>query len=58
MKLNDKVQTIDGRDFDPSRDAEDRIKWVANEGIRVSRVINRSGKQICRHCEVKFVDKL
>ncbi|PXX47484.1 DNA/RNA non-specific endonuclease [Undibacterium pigrum] len=40
LKVNDKVQTIDGRDFDPARDAEDSIKWLANEGIRVSRIVN------------------
>jgi len=34
-----KFQTIDGRDFDPARDQEDDIKWVANEGIRVSRIV-------------------
>jgi endonuclease G, mitochondrial len=34
-----KWQTIDGRDYDPSRDGEDRIKWIANEGIRVSRIV-------------------
>lgn len=32
-------QTIDGRDYDPARDDESRIKWVANEGIRVSRIL-------------------
>jgi endonuclease G, mitochondrial len=32
-------QTIDGRDFDPNRDGEDKVKWKANEGIRVSRII-------------------
>ena len=32
-------QTIDGRDYDPRRDDESKIKWVANEGIRVSRIM-------------------
>ncbi len=36
---NGKWQTIDGRDYDPSRDSEQQIKWVANEGIRVSRIV-------------------
>ncbi|UYY78113.1 DNA/RNA non-specific endonuclease [Sphingomonas sp. R1] len=35
-----KWQTVDGRDYDPSRDGEDRIKWIANEGIRVSRIVD------------------
>jgi len=34
-----KWQTIDGRDYDKNRDGEDRIKWIANEGIRVSRIV-------------------
>ncbi len=32
-------QTIHGRDYDPARDGESDIKWVANEGIRVSRIV-------------------
>lgn len=32
-------QTIDGRDYDPVRDDESRVKWIANEGIRVSRIL-------------------
>lgn len=34
-----RIQTLDGRDFDPARDNEESIKWVANEGIRVSRLV-------------------
>lgn len=36
---NGRIQTVDGRDFDPGRDREDVIKWVANEGIRISRIV-------------------
>jgi endonuclease G, mitochondrial len=36
---NGHIQTIDGRDFDPQSDSDDRIKWIANEGIRVSRIV-------------------
>lgn len=37
-----RVLTIDGRPFDPSTDDDDsRIKWIANEGIRVSRIVGR-----------------
>lgn len=35
---NGRRQTIDGRDFDPDTMDESRIKWVANEGIRASRI--------------------
>jgi len=34
-----RIQTIDGRDFDPERDTEADIRWLANEGIRVSRIV-------------------
>lgn len=34
-----RIQTVDGRDYDPGRDREDVIKWVANEGIRISRIV-------------------
>ena len=36
---NGKWQTLDGRDYDPNRDDESEIKWIANEGIRVSRMV-------------------
>lgn len=36
---NGRIQTIDGRDFDPLTDSESSIKWIANEGIRVSRIL-------------------
>jgi endonuclease G, mitochondrial len=38
-KKNERIQTVDGRDYDPERDGDDRIKWIANEGIRVSRIV-------------------
>ncbi len=34
-----KWQTVDGRDYDRLRDGEDQIRWKANEGIRVSRIV-------------------
>lgn len=34
-----KWQTVDGRDYDQSRDDESKIKWIANEGIRISRIL-------------------
>jgi endonuclease G, mitochondrial len=43
--------TKDGRPFDKSRDSEDDIKWIANEGIRVSRIIEtlRTDNSIAHH---------
>lgn len=34
-------QTIDGRDYRQGVDSEDQIKWIANEGIRVSKIVER-----------------
>ena len=39
--VNGKWQTVDGHDYDPAKDDETKIKWVANEGIRVSRIVNK-----------------
>lgn len=39
LMKNGIMQTIDDRDFDPGRDKEEAIKWIANEGIRVSRLV-------------------
>ena len=36
---NGKWQTLDGRDYDPARDDETKINWIANEGIRISRIV-------------------
>lgn len=33
-----KMQTIDGRDYDPDTMDERYVKWIANEGIRASRI--------------------
>lgn len=38
-QVGDRIQTIHGQTFDPSRDDELDIKWIANEGIRVSRIV-------------------
>lgn len=32
-------QTLDGRDYDPRTMQDTDIKWVANEGVRVSRIV-------------------
>jgi len=48
---NGKWQTIEGRDYDPARDDETKIKWIANEGIRVSRIVEtlRTDNAIAAH---------
>lgn len=35
---NGRQQTVDGRDYDPRTMDETQIKWIANEGIRASRI--------------------
>lgn len=37
-RRNGVIQTVDGRDFDPATMNERDIKWIANEGIRASRI--------------------
>ncbi len=37
--VNGKWQTVSGHDYDPARHGEEDIKWVANEGVRVSRIV-------------------
>jgi endonuclease G len=46
-----KWQTVDGRDYDPARDDESQIDWIANEGIRVSRILEtlRTDNSIANH---------
>jgi endonuclease G len=42
---NGVIQTIDGRDYDPGRDVDETtIKWIANEGIRISRLVDELRK--------------
>lgn len=36
---NGVTQTVDGTDYDPGRDDESAVKWIANEGIRISRLV-------------------
>lgn len=52
-----KWQTIDGRDYRPGVDGEDKIKWVANEGIRVSKIVERlrTARETADHPLVKAV---
>jgi endonuclease G, mitochondrial len=48
-RVDGKIQTVDGRDYDPTRDGEERIHWIANEGIRVSRIVQRLCQQHAQH---------
>ena len=45
----DRIQTIDGRDYDPQHDTEARIKWIANEGIRASRIVETLQQRLPAH---------
>ena len=36
---NGVIQTVDGRDYDAATMAESRVKWIANEGVRASRIV-------------------
>lgn len=49
--VNGKWQTIHGGDYDPARDDESQIKWKANEGIRISRIVEtlRTDNAIAKH---------
>jgi endonuclease G len=33
------TQTVDGTDYDPATMADSRVKWIANEGVRASRIV-------------------
>jgi len=46
---NGRWQTIDGQDYDERRHREADIKWVANEGIRVSRIVETLRAQLEVH---------
>lgn len=48
-KINGVVQTIDGQDFDGSRHREEDIKWIANEGIRVTRIVETLAAKFPTH---------
>ncbi len=54
---NGKWQTVDGHDYDPLRHSENDIKWKANEGIRVSRIVEtlRTDPQAIRQQQLQAV---
>ncbi len=50
--------TVDGTPWDASMD-ESRIKWIANEGVRVSRIVETLKKKLEKHPLMKpIVDQL
>lgn len=42
-------QTVDGQDYDPRVHREEDIKWIANEGIRVSRIVETLHAEVGTH---------
>lgn len=46
---NGKWQTVDGQDYDERLHREEDIKWVANEGIRVSRIVQELQRSMGDH---------
>jgi len=44
-----RIQTIHGTDFDPGKYGEQDIKWIANEGIRVSRIVETLAQALPNH---------
>jgi endonuclease G len=46
---NGKWQTIDGQDYDDHIHREEDIKWIANEGIRVSRIVQTLQSAVGEH---------
>lgn len=47
------IQTVLDRDFDPRFDKETDIKWMANEGVRVSRIVQTLREALPDHELVK-----
>jgi endonuclease G, mitochondrial len=42
-----------GRDFDANVDKEDDIKWIANEGVRASRIVQTLREALPNHDLIK-----
>lgn len=53
VRRNGEIQTVLGRDFNPNTDKEDDIKWVANEGVRVSRIVQTLRDALPHHELIK-----
>jgi endonuclease G len=48
LEKDGRIQTIDGLDH-VSGEGDERIKWIANEGIRVSRIVDALRKTAAQH---------
>ncbi|WP_395740587.1 DNA/RNA non-specific endonuclease [Prosthecobacter sp.] len=48
-------QTVDGRDYDPRVNRPEDVKWVANEGIRVSRIVETLQRDLGAHPLIESV---
>ena len=52
-RRDDVIQTVLGRDFNANVDKEDDIKWIANEGVRVSRIVQTLREALPDHDLIK-----
>ncbi len=52
-RRNDVIQTVLGHDFNANVDKEDDIKWIANEGVRVSRIVQTLREALPDHDLIK-----
>jgi endonuclease G len=50
-----RIQTIHGKPFDPRHDQDDDIKWIANEGMRVSRIVETLRQALPHHAMLQQV---
>jgi len=53
VRRNGAIQTVLGHDFNPNVDKEDDIKWMANEGVRVSRIVQTLREALPDHDLIK-----
>ncbi len=49
LQKDGRIQTISGQDYDPARHGDQDIKWIANEGIRVSRIVETLSQALPTH---------
>lgn len=52
---NNKWQTLDGHDFDSRIHRPEDIHWIANEGIRVSRIVETLQRDLASHPLIQAV---
>lgn len=49
LEVDGHIQTVDGRAYDSTTDDDSKIQWIANEGIRVSRIVERLREVLPTH---------